>query len=138
MKNSQSVLFRYKTPLVLMGFVVLVLVVGISRRGGIQTMMPQQVSKGAQTVVLREEGYDPATVTVTKGTTVIFTSTRNEAFWPASDLHPTHDIYPEFDPKEPIEASKSWSFRFDKVGSWKYHDHLFPYYRGTITVTNPQ
>jgi hypothetical protein len=85
-------------------------------------------------VELTEEGFSPKDLTVLKGQTVTFKTSRGKDFWPASDLHPTHGIYPEFDPLEPVAADKSWGFRFDKVGEWRYHDHLFPYYRGTIKV----
>ncbi|MBI3577180.1 cupredoxin domain-containing protein [Candidatus Gottesmanbacteria bacterium] len=129
---------QYKNAFLLAGIVIVTIVIGIARRGGLQSVLAQKVSQGTQTITLTEAGFEPATVTITQGTTVTFKTTRGDAFWPASDLHPTHDIYPEFDPKEPTDANKTWSFKFDKVGTWKYHDHLFPYYRGTITVTKPQ
>lgn len=87
-------------------------------------------------VVLKEEGFYPKEITIEKGDTVIFSTERNERFWPASDLHPLHDIYSDFDPKKSIDPQATWSFRFKKVGEWKFHDHLFPYYRGTIRVVN--
>ena len=86
------------------------------------------------TVKLTEDGFAPSTITIAKGDTVVFTTTRGQPFWPASDLHPTHTIYPEFDPKQPIDPDKSWSFRFDKIGEWQFHDHLAPLFRGVITV----
>lgn len=92
---------------------------------------------GSVTITLSENGFEPESVTVEKGTVVTFQTTRGKHFWPASDLHPTHDIYPAFDPKEPIAPDKTWSFRFDRVGEWKYHDHLAPYYTGEITVVEP-
>jgi plastocyanin len=85
-------------------------------------------------IVLKEEGFSPPSININRGDTVKFISTANKPFWPASDLHPTHGIYPEFDPQEPIEPTASWEFTFYKTGSWKYHDHLTPYYRGTIIV----
>lgn len=85
-------------------------------------------------IKLTEEGFVPSTVTIAKGDTVVFTTTRDKSFWPASDLHPTHTIYPEFDPKQPIEPDKSWSFRFDQEGEWRFHDHLAPLFRGVIRV----
>jgi hypothetical protein len=57
-----------------------------------------------------------------------------EDFWPASDLHPTHGIYPEFDPQDGIPADEKWTFQFLKSGSFKYHDHLNPFFRGIIFV----
>lgn len=86
------------------------------------------------TIILTEDGYQPAEVTIKKGQTVKFTTSRNTQFWPASDLHPTHGIYPGFDPRQPVASNNSWSFTFDKAGQWKFHDHLSPNYRGIITT----
>lgn len=85
-------------------------------------------------IKLTEDGFSPQTITITKGDTITFTTARDKPFWPASDLHPTHTIYPEFDPRKPIDPDKSWSFRFDRVGEWRFHDHLSPLFRGVITV----
>ena len=85
------------------------------------------------TIQLRENGFSPQELTIQKGDTVKFVS-ESRIFWPASNLHPSHAIYSEFDPKEPIETEESWSFRFNKPGEWKYHDHLAPYFTGTIIV----
>lgn len=85
-------------------------------------------------IQLTEEGFARDMITIAKGDTVVFTTTRGKSFWPASDLHPTHGIYPEFDPKQPIDPDKSWRFRFDKEGEWRFHDHLAPLYRGVVRV----
>jgi len=85
---------------------------------------------------LTETGFAPNTITIAKGDIVVFTTRRGKPFWPASDLHPTHEIYSEFDPKEPIEPNASWSFRFENTGEWKYHDHLDSYYKGVTRVTS--
>ena len=58
----------------------------------------------------------------------------NESFWPASNIHPTHMIYPEFDAKRPVASGKDWSFTFTKKGTWRYHDHLNPEATGTVVV----
>ena len=87
----------------------------------------------AHTIELKEGGFLPKELTIQKGDTVEFVS-KNRTFWPASNIHPSHTIYSEFDPKEPIRAGEGWSFRFDKPGEWKYHDHLAPYFTGKIIV----
>lgn len=86
------------------------------------------------TVTLTSNGFVPETLTINQGDTVTFKSTEGKFFWPASNPHPTHTIYPAFDPRQPIAAKDSWSFTFDRVGSWGYHDHLEPYFTGTIIV----
>ncbi len=101
-----------------------------------QLVRPKASSVGGQiiAVILAEDGFTPAEVKIHQGDTVKFTTTRDKPFWPASNLHPTHEIYPEFDPKRPIDPKDAWTFRFDKIGSWRFHDHLSPYYTGTIVV----
>ena len=54
--------------------------------------------------------------------------------WPASAFHPTHLLYPGFDALRGLNAGESYSFTFDKVGSWKYHNHLSPSFTGAIIV----
>lgn len=90
---------------------------------------PVQVS-----VVLGEKGFDPQEVTLQKGATITFSTTRNKPFWPASNLHPSHTIYSEFDPMRPLQPSETWQFTFDRVGDWAYHDHLRSYYVGIVHV----
>jgi len=93
-----------------------------------------QRSSNEYTITLTETGFSPQDIAIHQGDTVRFVTTRDKEFWPASNVHPSHTIYPEFDPQQPIEANASWIFRFDKVGVWKFHDHLAPSYQGTITV----
>jgi plastocyanin len=85
-------------------------------------------------IVLTKNGFSPSELTIHQGETVTFTTTTDKEFWPASDSHPTHDIYTDFDPKQPIASNKSWSFVFTKAGSFKYHDHLVSNQRGVINV----
>jgi hypothetical protein len=91
---------------------------------------------GQTTVLMGEDEYTPSIFTVKKGTKVIFTNTAPAARWPASNLHPSHEIYPEFDPKEPVLPGRSWEFEFKKTGTWEMHDHLAPYITGTVTVVD--
>ncbi len=86
-------------------------------------------------VILSENGFDPQKIVIKKGDTVIFTSVKRGWFWPASNPHPTHTTYTNFDPQEPISSDKSWSFTFTETGEWRYHDHLAPYFIGTVTVS---
>ncbi len=80
------------------------------------------------------DGFVPAELTIKKGTRVVWVNKTVTYIWPASDLHPLHTEYPEFDPQEPFETGEAWAFTFERVGTWKYHDHLRPNRRGTIKV----
>ncbi|MBI2045971.1 MAG: hypothetical protein HYT28_00930 [Parcubacteria group bacterium] len=94
-------------------------------------------------------GFSPDVVTVKKGTMVIFSNESGKDFWPASAIHPTHTVYPGssvakcgtpdasaiFDACAGVASGSTWSFVFNEIGSWKYHDHLNAAHFGTIVVT---
>lgn len=88
----------------------------------------------AHTVVMKDDVYTPGTFTVKKGDTVTFRNDGGIPQWPASAVHPTHLIYPEFDPRVGIAPGASWSFTFTKAGVWRWHDHIHAQVNGTITV----
>lgn len=85
-------------------------------------------------VQLGETGFSPERLVITKGDKVVFATKGGESFWPASNLHPSHTIYPAFDPKEPIDPEETWTMQFGRVGLWGYHDHLNPLFWGEIVV----
>lgn len=87
------------------------------------------------TIVVDESGFHPAAVEIAVGERVRFENQGSSWHWPASDLHPTHELYSDFDPREPIAPGESWTFTFREVGTWRMHDHLQPQMRGTVTVT---
>jgi len=73
-------------------------------------------------------------LTIHRGETVRFVDDGTRDYWPASDPHPIHTDYPGFDAEKVIHPGGSWSFRFNRVGRWGYHNHLSPETRGTIVV----
>jgi plastocyanin len=95
---------------------------------------PPAASNSA-TVTYTSSGFSPSPVTIKKGGTVTFVNNSSSSFWPASGPHPSHTGYVGFDPKKAIAAGQSWSFTFDKVGTWPYHDHLNPTKFGQVVVT---
>lgn len=109
---------------------------GLSQKPVASTLpLQSSIPEGAHVVVLTKDGFQPDKLTIKVGETVAFTTTTANLFWPASNLHPSHLIYPEFDPEEPVQPDSAWSFTFTKTGEWKFHDHLSPYFTGVITVT---
>lgn len=86
-------------------------------------------------VVLKKDGFVPNMLRLKKGDTIQFKTELGEPFWPASNLHPTHGIFPEFDPKKAVPPNESWSFQFNKTGQWGFHDHIAPQFTGKIIVT---
>ena len=86
------------------------------------------------TITFTDKGFSPQEITIGKGDTVVFKTDTKKDFWPASNSHPVHDIYPEFDAKKPVKPGESWSFKFQKTGIWRFHDHMHPIYEGTVIV----
>jgi len=79
--------------------------------------------------------FSPASLTIKQGDIVVFKNQSDGPFRVASDPHPTHSNYPEFDSKTAIAAGSSFEFKFTKIGTWGYHDHLNASATGTIKVT---
>jgi len=101
------------------------------------------------TVIASESGFSPAELTIQKGGTITFRNENNRKVWPASDIHPTHTAYPDssiqkcfdgsdlssvFDACRGLEEGEEFSFEFNEVGTWRFHDHLRPSTRATIVV----
>ncbi len=85
-------------------------------------------------IVLTSDGFSPTQLVVTEGDTVLFTNKTEQPFWPASNVHPTHTNYPDFDPREPIAPEDSWSYTFTQAGTYKFHDHIASQFEGEIIV----
>lgn len=85
-------------------------------------------------ISIDETGFTPATVTIATGTTVTFVNNGQGRHWPASDVHPTHEILPEFDAKRGLATGETYSYTFTELGTWRMHDHLQASSTGTIVV----
>lgn len=109
----------------------------------------QTGATGEATVVYSENGFSPKTLTVKKGVAVTFKNQADKEMWVASAMHPEHKAYsgtslaehcPDlsnaaFDACQGYKKGESWSFKFDKTGDWKYHNHLDASEFGAVIVT---
>lgn len=86
-------------------------------------------------VEIKNRRFFPSELKIKKGDTVMWTNSDSSPAWPASAVHPTHQVYPGFDALKGLSKGESYSFTFDKVGSWKYHDHLNPSTTGVVVVS---
>lgn len=85
-------------------------------------------------VQMTDSGFVPDKLEIIAGDTVVFENVGQQDHWPASNFHPTHRMYPDFDPQKPILPGDSWSFIFFRPGVWGFHDHEFPDFTGEIVV----
>ena len=122
----------------------------------ITTTQPTQVETSMLTptptteviIKITANGFEPKELEITKGTKVTWINEQPNPSWPASAVHPTHEIYPGssikkcgtseqdkiFDACRGLKQGESWSFVFNEIGEWYYHDHLKPSWVGEIKV----
>ncbi len=93
-----------------------------------------RTNRVVHTIVRTDAGFEPNKLTIALGDEVRFFNDSSGYFWPASDLHPQHAVYPAFDSRQGLPSGSSWSFTFDQAGDWRFHDHLDAVHDGTIRV----
>ena len=112
------------------------------------------------TVYITSKGFTPRQLTVGVNETVTWVNKDSLTHWVASAQHPTHTIYCEnqncgaigsyqgslaclgegetkdgaFDACRPLNSGESYEFKFNKTGTWQYHDHLDYGLVGSIRV----
>jgi plastocyanin len=98
------------------------------------TPTPAPATPKTHTMSYTNNCYSPVNLTIKKGDTVRFVNDSTKKMWPASDNHPSHTKYSEFDSDGSIDPGGTYSFTFTKTGAWGYHDHQRSSCSGTITV----
>lgn len=78
------------------------------------------------TMKMSQDGFNPAQITIKKNTIVRFTNVGNGDMWPASNPHPSHTAYQDFDARRHVKPGETYEFKFKNVGKWGCHDHLSP------------
>lgn len=113
-----------------------------------QQVQPPAPPKADHVVEITSAGFGPKTLTIKAGETVAFFNTDVNKHWPASAVHPTHEVYPGsgitkcgtaeaskiFDACIALPKYEAFVFKFDQKGTWNYHDHWDPRIKGTIVV----
>ena len=89
---------------------------------------------GVHTVELRESGFFPDQIQIEKDEEIRFINKTKKPFWPASNPHPDHTTYQDFDSRQPIAPGESWIFKFETEGIFLYHNHLYALDDGAVIV----
>ena len=83
-------------------------------------------------------GYSPATLKVPSSSRVAFVnSSKNIPLWTASDPHPAHTDYTQFDARKDYKPGQTYIFQFTKPGTFGFHNHEKSIDRGIIYVKDP-
>ena len=93
-----------------------------------------------------QTGFSPKTVTVNNGDTVKFVA-QSGSMWVGVDEHPSHTAYdgtsrsehcvggaPSTTVFDQCSTGASYSFTFNKAGTWDYHNHVGAAQVGTVIV----
>src|SRR3989344_4244411 len=108
------------------------------------TQPPPSVPMTA-TITYDGSSFSPSSVTIKKGGTVAWNNESTSEMWVASAQHPNHTMYsgtsrtahcPDTSKTafDQCAGGNNYTFQFDKVGTWKYHDHLNASVFGSVTV----
>jgi len=141
--------------------VLIILGIGLLSKKNVQDETPEEdlppqeniiteTSEPAEYIVeITNEGFVPKNLEIKQGDKVTWINKLITEAWPASAFHPTHTNYPGssiikcgtveekniFDACGKLQKGESYSFVFNEVGSWAYHNHLQPSKDGKIIVS---
>jgi len=122
-------------------------VINSGENGAVLDNSGESTSSG-NVVTYTDNGFSPDQIEINAGDVVTFENRSTRDMWPASAIHPTHTVYPGsnigkcgtsesgniFDSCGGIAPGGSYSFTFDEIGTWGYHDHLNANQTGKIVV----
>lgn len=94
---------------------------------------PEKTVAKTVTINVTSSGYSPATITIDKGTKVVWVNMSGDTTNVSSDPHPIHTDYPALNLGS-FPGGASVSLTFDTVGTHGYHNHLNPSEKGTVIV----
>ncbi len=85
-------------------------------------------------VIYTDNGFSPNEVTVSVGDAVRWINKSSRPMWVASNNHPEHTILPTFDQFTTSAVGESYTYTFEKSGTWRYHDHVNASREGVVRV----
>lgn len=84
-------------------------------------------------VLYTDLGFEPAEITVTPNTRVVFINQSADRVWIKSE-QPFYSLKPTFDQKDGIKGGEWFSIVFKEAGTWKYQNYLNPDQKGLVVV----
>jgi plastocyanin len=94
---------------------------------------PQAMKESSTTVIVTASGFQPQTITISAGQTIMWINKSGDDVSIDSDPHPVHTSYPPLNIGVVANGATA-SLTFSKIGTYHYHNHLNPSETGTIIV----
>jgi plastocyanin len=122
---------------VLLGLILLALaiavVVGIASKSNDKTINTTQETTA--NVSISASSFFPNVIDVKPGQPVTWTNTDSNPHWIASDPYPKDDALKSLNSNGTIGQNETYSYTFEKAGTYTYHDELHPTdLMGTVRV----
>jgi len=106
---------------------IVVLVIGVASVLAIQNKARQGVQAEPSGIVqITETGFVPQTIKIKQGQSVTWVNTDQAMHQVAADPFPSHSKLPSLYSEESLSQNESYTFTFDKQGTYTYHDPLNP------------
>lgn len=99
-----------------------------------QLVSSAHMGMAMETIRYTDTGFVPTTLQVKAGTMVEFVNESSDPMWVASNEHPAHSILSTFDQFNSTGKNGTYTYMFDKKGTWAYHDHINPAVEGVVVV----
>lgn len=87
---------------------------------------PSPASQPVAIVHIKDDAYNPASITVHSGETVLFVNDDDDA-------HTVTSTNNWFDSKG-LDTNSRWQYTFKKAGTYRYFCELHPFMKGTVVV----
>jgi plastocyanin len=87
-----------------------------------------------KTIIYTENGFSPALITVSIGTTVNFTNQASSPLWMMYDSKKSTSALSGFDQTKESRSGETYSYMFTKKGTFAFYNHLDKSKVGVITV----
>lgn len=106
----------------------------VRQSGDEATPAPTSGQNESITIRFTDQGFEPQTISVKRGTTIVVKNDSSRDVQFSSDDHPTHLENREMN-LATLEPGESDSFFANTAGSWGFHDHLDESNTGKLEVT---
>ncbi|HSW78988.1 MAG TPA: cupredoxin domain-containing protein [Candidatus Babeliales bacterium] len=93
------------------------------------------IAKQSAQIAVTSSQFVPQVLDVKVGSSVVWTNQDSSPHWIASDPYPKDDTLKSLNSGGPKQKGESFTYTFDKAGTFTYHDELHPAeLKGTVRV----